>query len=356
MDSASSTQRPAASDSIMSSYRRTTSYRAGSNMAGAGGGDEVMDASINLRDEVSFGGGAEIPDHSRRSTRKSLVDIFLADGGTADDDDTASFVGMQQTHQGQRLKKISLWLCLAVVLVIIFVTAPKPGFLFGSSSSSSADAAVAGEKVFQEEETFLPDTTAPTEEFVDYEEVEEEVEVTKPPAVATEEENTDIQVDMNRMEAIKGYIIQRHEAFEAELRSEESPAAKSLKWMVTEDTANLDVPGYAHNTHIVDPTTEEKHEQGKQLLQRYALAAFYFAVEPSSSSSGGAAGDDARRHDLLLRRQLQQNNDFERDRAQQFATTWATNDGSSVCDWFGVECNDDQHVVSLNVSHALLQG
>ena len=350
MDSASSSGRP--ENSIMSSYSRTTSYRAGS---GGGGGDEVMDASINLRDDVTYGGGSEIPHHRASSARKSLVDMFLADTGGSETEDAASFVGMQQTQRGQRAKKIGMWVCLAVVLVIIFVTAPKPGFLFGSGSSSdssSADAAAIQEEEDVEEDTSWPDTTAPSEFLAG------EVEVTQPveqplaevagdgAVPALDHTDNDIQIDMNRMEAIKSYIIQKHEAFEAELRAENSPAAKSLQWMVTEDTAQVDVPGYAFNTGNSKPTSDQKHEQGIQLLQRYALAAFYFAMEPTSTD-----GDDAKRN---LRRQLQ--DDSDQDRQQQFASTWATNDGSHVCDWFGVECNDDQHVVSLNVSHALLQG
>ena len=395
MDNLSINSKSSAAHSVMSSYRTSFGGARGGSVRGMQ--DEHMDASINFGDEVSFGdGAAAMGDSSKRaSTHKRMVDVFLAEEDTDGEGGITSIVGMQQTQKGMRAKKCGMYFCLALVLGIIFITAPKPGFLFGKGGSSSND--TSDSAMESEEATALPSAMGESDTVAPSEFLEEEVQVTKPPdasssttssdaAPASDETttdetettapvNTDIQVDMTRPDAIRAYVLETHVAHQAELDHPTSPASLSLKWLALEDSANLDVPGYPHNNQQEggeDNDADQRHEMGLQLLQRFALGAFYFSLQAEFLDSIRrrhlrTQNDHQRLRDAIARHNNDQRrrrrrrlhdednvSELEENRNIQFENDWTVH--THVCAWFGVECDDQQHVVAVNVTNALLKG
>lgn len=381
MYSAPSNKPPSVTESVMSSYR--TSFGGARNGTTRGMQDEVMDASINFGDEVSFGStnlhgnhhdgmngssksnggtngngnGTTVGQSQRGSTHKRMVDVFLADDPI--DGEHASVVGMQQTERGAKVKKAGFYVCLAIILVVILVLAPKPGFIFGKGGRSDSDSdTIESNSINGTDPTELPwdnstsETVAPIQE-------EEEVSVSLP--------STDVHFDMDRSEAIRVHITSTLVTLPHELARETSPASLAVKWLASQDEAKMDIPGYAHNSQQTQSTntTVDESEMSTQLLQRYALAIVYFSMQKEFMESVRRLDslDDNNKQGELRGQPKQQQRSlfdeteitaFDNNRNVEFKNTWT--DHKHVCDWFGVECDDLDHIVAVNLTHSLLEG
>jgi len=349
------------SRSILPGYR--TSF-------GEGMHDECMDASIKLDNDVTYGAGRphNVSSASRRTAssasasasaystsasasaapRRSLADVFLSEN---DDDDVVG-VGMEQTERGARLKKVCLWGGLILVLGIIFITAPKPGFIFGSGGNDEANDSVSlssndGTSI-QAPTLEMTTTTAPPEEQDDTTATQEAEDVQ---VEENEVVNGDVQVDMNRMQALQTVLLESRAVLETELQDKTSPQFMALRWLATDDSEQLDIPGYEHNTHTdVYQNGEATGDQelGIQLLQRYALGTFYFAMQTNSENNNSEK----------KLRELQGGFDdltqYAVSRNEEFQTDWTSQ--SHACDWFGVDCDMEDHILSVNLTSSLLEG
>ncbi|CAB9508239.1 LRR receptor-like serine threonine-protein kinase [Seminavis robusta] len=319
---------------VGSGYRPSYRWSDSAGLAGLGMQDDVLDASINFGDEISFSQRETL---DKGSGHKSMVDIFLApesERGGAENIFGASVVGMQVTEKGAKLSKLLAALCVIVVVLIIFITVPIDGFLWGSNSQE-----VSGSGSVPAPATPAPVTPAPTPSPTS----------TEPPATPKEEETpketttttTSRQVPANRHQAIHAYILEKKvtvntEAFDVQL----SPHSQALEWLASEDTAELDIPEYPDNTHNVGTPDQ----QGIQLLQRYALACFFFTIEEAFVGRRRLGGDANANP-----------TEEESNNRMQFDSTWTTG-AASVCQWYGVTCNGQKHVTSLDLSHSLLVG
>lgn len=121
-------------------------------------------------------------------------------------------------------------------------------------------------------------------------------------------------------------------------------AEEGLRWMSEYDPAQLSL----------------NMDEGA-ILQRYALAVFFFATHPGTAAN--RTTDEA----ITRSRSYQGNKDETTDaqgmvptgeqderRIDSYGANWMI--GDNICDWQGVECQDNSRVVHLNMSGSTLQG
>jgi hypothetical protein len=164
----------------------------------------------------------------------------------------------------------------------------------------------------------------------------------------TEASISQLQPDLSQvphdtaLEAFRFYVIDQDVSEEAQLDIMGSPTKKALHWITQKDPARLPIPGYSANLETTSATKAEY-----ALLQRYALAVFYFAQQASSFTASVRTRNAGR--------QLQQDNKEEMSSRQAFDDTWLSAD--PICLWQGVVCHEDfESVLEVSLPNHLLQG
>jgi len=133
--------------------------------------------------------------------------------------------------------------------------------------------------------------------------------------------------EKGRLAAV-GYIIKELGISNMSLlKNRQSAQSRALKWIAKDDEAQLTIPGH--------DDSEKPWIELILLLQRYALATFYFGLEDPSSL------------DSNIKKQVQKNR-------SAFDSEWIT--AASICDWHGVSCNQENEVVALNLTRCALSG
>jgi len=124
-------------------------------------------------------------------------------------------------------------------------------------------------------------------------------------------------------------------------------AEEGLKWMAEYDPAQMSFGA----------------DEGA-ILQRYALAVFFFATHPGTAAN--RTTDEAITRGNTPEEQEEETTDAdavadtmfqgEQDerRIDSYGANWMI--GGNICDWQGIECQDNSRVVHLNMSGTTLQG
>ena len=144
----------------------------------------------------------------------------------------------------------------------------------------------------------------------------------------------------SRLEAVKSIIGQLGVSYLAHLKDEESAQYLALEWVSEDDEHKLIIPGY--DTSAVGKPSD--WIQLNNLLQRYALAVFYYMIHVNDESIMEEEGK------LLV-----QASEQERANRLAFDSQWMQK--GSVCTWPGVICEGKAgDVVALNLTHSVLVG
>lgn len=119
-----------------------------------------------------------------------------------------------------------------------------------------------------------------------------------------------------RQEDMKKVLLLHRAAHVDSFQDASSPAAQALQWLSETDPAQIPIDG----------------DNEEELLSRFALASLYFATHP----------------------QVAQTNRI-RDTAQVDSTVWLRADNwmssASVCEWYGVDCDEDEQSGIRMVRH-----
>lgn len=326
---------------------------------------ETVDQSVNLMD-------AETGQYEQKTPRrgmgagfrqKSLVDIFLSDDFAGSEHNRRSRGGLGDSLSSIDKESgggVGKWLMLAFLVflgVSAVLTIPSLGIVSSGGNNTPA-----------------PPTKPPTNPPTDPPKTEPpktDPPKTDPPTDApapapapddTTDSSSSGLFDMNlvlakekggealdkavaffkgakkegsRKETILSLVTDQDISDPADFEDSSSPASKALQWIASEDKAQLPLPG--------DDEAPDNAEQG--LLQRYAMAVFYFSqqVESATGNEEGA-----------LRRRLEKATPEELANRQQFDALWTSE--RSICLWTGVTCNDHKMMTDLYLSESLLRG
>jgi len=153
---------------------------------------------------------------------------------------------------------------------------------------------------------------------------------------------------ISRKEAAKFIILDQEISTQSDITNVESAPAKALRWISEEDEASLGskFPGYDDFD-----TSEEMVVAERQLIERYSLAVFYFAMQQGV--------EDAEEGQRLRRRHRHSRN--LADATEEEKANWAEFDSgwtrpSHVCTWPGVQCNGDKEVTEIKLTKSFLRG
>ena len=294
--------------------------------------EATVDQSVNLMDAEMSTYEKPImprPGMLQQTRQKSLVDIFLSDdrgnsrGSVSYGVTDVGSDGSTSRWNARRCRKVLLFVAICLVLLAVLTSLPQ----FGTSSPF-----VSKEKNNNNEDE-APAANAEEEP------VQENVDRESPTNMAT----TAIPEEIpplgfaNRLEALEFYIHDQGVSLDEDLDDENSSSYKAAMWISKEDPANLGIPGYDLNERR-DPDEAEK-----ELLQRYALACFYYSITGgiTNSNVGRLLQDDATAEELKMR--------------DRFDNGWLTAD--DVCYWHGVVCDADLVMVTeINLPSHFLQG
>jgi hypothetical protein len=230
------------------------------------------------------------------------------------------------------MQGIGLAFCVALVVFIIFISMPG---VINSSSNSSV------------ENVETSNSTAPTQP-VELLIEEESGTITKPPVTGGAEEDQldqdteapeEVNMEMNRHQAMRAFVLQSKVSDVESFKDGFSAQAQALEWLAFDDDAEMDIPGWGHSMH--DNLSEE--EKGIQLLQRYALGVLFIAMEKQTNGQRDRALD------------IDNPTDEEIKNRDLFYSQWSRG-AASVCEWYGVTCNDKEHVTDINLAKTLLRG
>ncbi|CAB9514510.1 LRR receptor-like serine threonine-protein kinase [Seminavis robusta] len=364
----------------------------------------VVDQSVNLMDaETGQYQHKKKKGGSKRGAglgfrQKSLVDIFLHD-----DTERSSKVWGIDSFNGDPNKdyydddrsRATRWIiCIVLFLMVLtaFIIVPDFGLIDLVSSDSDEQEStpvtpaptslaptpspVAPEAPEEEEE----EETAPTEAEAANLEPPEEPEAEEQPLVVNteQEEGGTSLLDVIRPneepiaviapetpppeattspfpprssneQQLEFLVIDQDVSNPEDFQDPESPQSKALSWIVSQDPAKLPVPG-AEGVKV-----DNVQQAKRQLMQRYALAVFYFAMETGVEGGNQQQGQRLLRQqqrDASSSRHLESNE--QRDNRRQFDMEWTR--GASVCEWPGIQCNNQQEVTTLDASNCLLAG
>ena len=330
-----------------------TSFIGGNAHMGLGEA-EMMDTSINAatRDEISFSAPAFGGHTGHSGHHRTMVDVFLQEE-EENESAISAIVGMQETPSSTRLKTYGMWFCTLVVIMIIFVSVPSFGSSDKGGDNNKEIVQAGGDGLLGPE--LHPNTTTTEEAGSGVAVPKEETEA--PPAQTTLTATT--EHDVNRQQAIQAFLLEKGISRAAELRDTRSAAYQALEWMSLRDSAKLDVPGFYEHENKGDHSDLSEEQQGALLLQRFALATFYFRMEEEFLQGG------EERH--LLRHKRRRRNRRRRflhganspsaeefHRQDKFEEHWTVH--NDTCSWFGVTCNDQDFIVDINLTHTLLEG
>lgn len=290
------------------SRARNSSFKKGNTSYG---GDDVVDSSITNMGEITFDDVKPVS-----AQTKSMVDVFLSE-----ESDKLSAARLYEPERGiSSTKKWAFYLCCVIAFVIIFIT-------FGLGGSN-----MKGTPTEATPAPSIPNVTEASKEKVL---IEEKSEPISNPADG-QPVDAGVHVDMNRPQAMEAYVLEMGVSSPDVLNNEESPQVQALNWIASQDSAELDIPGYEFN--VQDSGSRE--EQSRHLLQRYALGCLYFSIEAYHLGTG---------------RNLQEApTTEEKEKRLSFDSEWTVKE--DVCEWFGVICNEDKYVTELRLNHALLSG
>ncbi|CAB9506916.1 LRR receptor-like serine threonine-protein kinase At4g08850-like [Seminavis robusta] len=122
-----------------------------------------------------------------------------------------------------------------------------------------------------------------------------------------------------------------------------SPQRRALLWLAQSDALAI--------------AEESRDIRFVRLLQRYSLAVFFYSVGGHYHPAAPRQVEQIVEHEVT-RMEREVSNDDEREQRDyqgwQRKTKWMSD--FSICDWYGIRCNDDDMVVSLNLTMNSLKG
>lgn len=247
-----------------------------------------------------------------------------------------------------------------MVVAILMLTVPKSGLVLKSDEQddASTETPKAEETTPPEADTKPPTSDNPPETdnadeespAEDVEEQEEETPLQEGALTEEEEQAMDLEYvpQDTRVDALRFYVVDQDVSEQAQLDIMGSPAKKALHWITQRDHALLEIPG-------VDADAPDEVKVEHALLQRYALAVFYYSQEAPKSTavtSRSPAGATRRHLRVANMKNITQE---ELDNRKAFDESWLS--VKPVCEWHGVVCADDaESVVEVNLPKHLLQG
>ncbi|CAB9508252.1 receptor-like protein kinase precursor [Seminavis robusta] len=353
---------PKHSSSGSSRFRRTsTAPRTAQANLWESRQEKQVDQSVNLMETATFDATPQRGIRPGMSSvrQKSMVDIFLSsdEPQSRGSNHSSDLYATDYHGNNGRVRKWRFFLFFVaaiIVIVVLVVAVPQFGLIHSMTSSDESD------NNSENQKTTNPPTKSPTA-APDEEEIEEEVSlpagITPPkedrplpePDVnpVTEEELAEEELDLNnvpqtsRLKAFEFYVVDQDVTDPAQLEIMGSPAKKALHWITQKDPAQLEIPGLDGDIEVSNAQAEYA------LLQRYALAVFYYSQQAASSSTSDNSGG----------RQLQK--DPEKSEAlanrEAFDTTWLS--ANPICMWRGITCAEDfESVQEIDLSQHLLQG
>ena len=284
--------------------------------------EATVDQSVNLMDSKtttsyeadsvrgSGRGGRIRPAMTPNIRQKSMMDIFLDQdepmGGHGSFRGSAHFSDTGERTLFERKMRLFL-VFVAVLLIAVTLALTLPGFGLIHSMSDSNDEVAATAAI-----------------------------------IAQQHPNLEQVPNSTALEAFRFYVVDQDISEAAQLDTMGSPTKKALHWITQKDPAKLPIPGY--NQDLATSTAKAEYA----LLQRYALAVFYYSQQAISTTNVGNAG-----------RHLQENNtakiEEELANRELFDSNWLSAD--HICRWHGVVCaKDSESVLEVNLPNHLLQG
>ena len=243
---------------------------------------------------------------SRKAKRTSFVDIFVGGSGdTSGAGDPKSRGNVTTTWRTSLPGRLAIGFVLLGFIALLALSVP---YLM-IDDPSSQDNASSSEVVVDVEEDAKPDK-------------ESAETVSLPPNEA--------EVDQERFQSLQVMLVDNKATSEDRLENQLSSASRALRWLSDEDPAKLSPD---------DPA----------LVPRFALATLFYATYPSVAHASNTA------------RQINEE-DESGATATDVALGWAHEDSwmtkTSVCDWYGVDCDEDDAstVVHVNMTANGLEG
>ena len=288
----------------------------------------------------------------RSFRQKSMVDIFLTsddinhgyNSGAASSSRSMRTVGMDYSRNPEygihdRNQSVSFWrtrkcrLCVcAVLLLAVIVSAVVVVTVVPMKSGNNESDADDGEGEL---------------------EIEESVEVSRPGADNSNTPNEDdVNVDSipktTRLEALFFVLTDQQITAQSDLDLGDSPQQKALVWLAQTDPAKMEIPG-------MDNIAKDVSVQSAvhALLQRYALAVFYFSMQ--AAGDGTNDDQDNRRHRGLLRQLQTTTHQIDINNRAKFDEDWLS--AKHMCEWTGIVCDDAfEYITFVRLPDHLLQG